>query len=186
MQLRVWSVLCVGVWLAPPWAQAASQWTAVTSSISYTVVHKFHKVEGVSTQNAIAAKLTDNSLQIMGRAAVDTFLSGNTNRDAHVMEVIEGHQYPFVTVRAVAKEAVAPTPGKDTDFPVDAEIELHGVKTHPKMQAYLHWVDDLHVAATFTIADSIEAHNIERPKLLFVPVDDLLEISGKLVMKRAP
>jgi hypothetical protein len=149
-------------------------------------VHKFHQVVGESSKSQIMARMSGETLQIMARAPVDSFLSGNTNRDAHMLEVIDGHAYPMVTVRAVAKVSHSPKTGEDLKITFDTEVDFHGVITRPKMTATLHRIDDDHISAIFKIEDSIEGHKIERPKLLFVAVDDLLCISGDLVMRRIP
>ena len=62
---------------------------------------------------------------------------------------------------------------------VQASVELHGVSISHPIEITLDSKDGTHFLASFSFSESLTAHKIERPSLLFVPVDDLITIAGK-------
>lgn len=148
-----------------------------TGTVEYRMVHKFHKVTGVSKAMVVRGTVDGSGLKLMARAQVRTFDSDNANRDEHMMETVEGEKYPWVSVRAAAPGFKLPTSGSAT-INVNAEVELHGVPvTHP-IAIKVETKDGVHFKASFEFDESLTAHKIERPSLMFVPVDDNIRIVG--------
>ncbi len=158
------------------------KWVNEGGEISYTVVHKFHEVKGVSKDVEVMALLDAQGLKVMARAAIKSFNSGNSSRDAHVLEVVDAAHHPTVTVRALAAGFTLPQLGQTIKVTLKGEIELHGVKTNKPIAVEVHGVDASHVTISFTLEDSITEHQVERPSLLFVAVDDRLGIAGRFTM----
>ena len=51
-------------------------------------------------------------LKVMARAQAGTFSSGNSSRDMHIMDDVEGEKYPWACVRAILPSFKLPaTPG---------------------------------------------------------------------------
>jgi hypothetical protein len=149
-----------------------------TGTVEYALVHKFHKFVGVSKAMIVRGTVDGSGLKVMARAQVGTFDSDNSNRDSHMMETVEGEKYPWVSVRAALPGFKLPTSGTTT-ITVQASVELHGVPvTHP-IDIKLETKDGTHFHASFEFRESLTAHKIERPSLLFVAVDDTITISGK-------
>ena len=74
-----------------------------SSSITYHLVHKMHRVDGVSHKVEGKARLTpDGKAQVMVRAPSESFDSGNVNRDAHMKEAVEAAKYPWSSSRRSA------------------------------------------------------------------------------------
>jgi hypothetical protein len=123
----------------------------------------------------------------MARAPVKTFDSGNANRDAHMLEVVEGARFPLVVVRGVLAgfkpQTLSAGPSK---VRAQCEVDFHGVKVTQPIDIEVTPVDALHVTATFRFKESLSAHKVERPSLLFIPVDDDLEISGTFRLELLP
>ena len=62
---------------------------------------------------------------------------------------------------------------------VQAAVELHGVSvTHP-IELTVEAKDGKAFYVSFEFPESLTAHKIELPSLLFVPVDDEIKIVGK-------
>src|SRR4051812_4949328 len=60
------------------------------STVSYTIVHKLHKVQGKTAKVEGKGRiLPDGKAQVMVRVPVESFDSGNANRDAHMKEAVE-------------------------------------------------------------------------------------------------
>lgn len=179
------SFACVAVLLYAAPALAGA-WTGTAAQAQFTVIHKFHEVTGVSKKVEVAALIDAQGLKIMARAPVQSFDSGNANRDAHVLEVVNAPSFPLVVVRAVAPGFTLPTtPGK-IQLRLDGEVELHGVKATCPIDIELTTVDATHVSATFGFVDTLTAHKIERPMLLFVLVDDAFKVSGTVQLGPKP
>ena len=62
---------------------------------------------------------------------------------------------------------------------VQASVELHGVSVSHPIDITLETKDGVHFNASFEFVESLTAHKIERPSLLFVPVDDAITIAGR-------
>src|SRR6478752_6439094 len=77
-------------------AQAPADYSidAKDSTLTYHLIHKMHKVDGVSHKVEGKARLTpDGKAQVLVRAASESFDSGNVNRDAHMKEAVEAAKY---------------------------------------------------------------------------------------------
>jgi polyisoprenoid-binding protein YceI len=157
---------------------------ASKSTIRYVVVHKLHTVEGVShAAEGRIALLPDGKAQVMVRAAVSSFKSGDANRDEHVEEVLETSKYSHVTFKAIV-EASPPVKFPSTaDLNVQGELEFHGRKRPETVTLRIEWLSptEAHVKADFKI--SLETYSVERPSLFFMKVDDSCAVSGDFVLK---
>jgi hypothetical protein len=165
--------------LAPITAFAQAVQLSGNGTVDYTLVHKFHKMVGVSKAMAVRGTVDDSGLKLMARAQVGTFDSDNSNRDSHMMETVEGEKYPWAAVRAVLPGFKLPTSPGTTKITVQASVELHGVSVSHPIDITLETKDATHFHASFEFSESLTAHKIERPSLLFVAVDDLITVEGK-------
>jgi polyisoprenoid-binding protein YceI len=171
-----------------PAAAVAGTWdSADGSTLTFHVVHKFHAVTGVARGVEARARLApDGGLQVSVRARVAGFDSGNSNRDAHMLEVLEAARFPFVTVKGVAEGIRLDAVPGEVDVPLRGALELHGVSRPLDVTAHVRFTspDRAEVEATFPL--SLDAHRVERPSLLFVKIDDRVEITARLVLVRTP
>jgi hypothetical protein len=164
-------------------AQAAQ--LSGTGTVEYHLVHKFHKFVGISKAMVVRGTVDASGLKVMARTQVGTFDSDNANRDEHMMETVEGEKYPWVSVRAAAPGFKLPTSGTTT-VTVQAAVELHGVPVNRSIDIKLETKDGVHFKASFEFDESLTAHKIERPSLMFVAVDDLIRIVGKADVTTKP
>jgi hypothetical protein len=171
--------------LVPLTAQAG-QWVGTSGEVKYVLIHKLHVVEGKSVKTEAIAVLDDAGLKVMARAPVASFDSGNGNRDAHMLEVVDGQTFPLVVFKGVAPGFRLPVaPGRVTVH-VQGEVDLHGAKVQRPVDIELEVKDATHILAHFAFDESLTAHKIERPSLLMIPVDDALKISGDLTLELKP
>lgn len=173
---RLLLVLSCLLTASPAWA--GTRWAQQEGDVSYKVVHKFHEVEGVSHALEVTAVLDGDVLKVMARAPVNSFNSGNANRDAHTLEVVEAGKFPMVTVRAMMAKFTLPAPGPAQDFTIPGEVEFHGIKVRVPVTAHIQAVDAQNITVAFEFTDSLDAHHVERPELLFVKVDDAMRVAG--------
>jgi hypothetical protein len=152
---------------------------AAKSTVTYHIVHKLHQVEGVDAKlEGKARRLDDGTVQAAVRGQVKDFDSHNGNRDEHMMETVEVGKFPAVSVKALLKEPA----GSPKTYKTEAtcEVTLHGVTQTVKAPVEVTYDDagKAHVTGTFTT--SVEGFKIQRPSLLFVPIDDGMKVDFDL------
>jgi len=153
-----------------------------SGTVAYQLVHKFHTIVGTSKTMAVRGRVDASGLKVMARAPVSSFDSDNANRDEHMMEAVEGAKFPWVVVRAALPGYKLPTAAGKTKITVQGGVELHGVTVNHPIDLNLETKDGVHFQVSFQFPESLTAHKIERPSLLFVPVDDSITIKGKAVV----
>jgi YceI-like domain len=167
--------MTVGLLITP--AAFADTQLSGTGTVEYRLVHKFHKIVGVSKAMAVRGTVDGSGLKVMARAQVSTFDSDNSNRDSHMMETVEGEKYPWAVVRATLTGFSLPASGSKK-VTVQATVELHGISVNHPIDLTVETQDGKTFRITFEFPESLTAHKIERPSLLFVPVDDDVRIVG--------
>jgi hypothetical protein len=157
---------------------------AAKSSVTYHIVHKLHHVEGVNKKlEGKARRLDDGTVQASVRGQVKEFDSHNGNRDEHMLETVDAVKFPSVTVKALLKEPEGPP--KSYKAEATCEVTLHGVAQTAKAPVEVSYDDagKAHVTGSFTV--SVEGFKVQRPSLLFVPIDDAMKVDFDLSFKRA-
>ena len=154
------------------------------SLVTYHIIHKFHRVDGVSRSVDGRARITPGGpTQVMIRVPVESFDSGNVNRDAHMKEVTEAAKYPDVEVKAVAEGIAVPATFPTTiDKTMKAQVTFHGVTQPLEVPVKVTFTAPASVTATASFGLSLDAFKVERPSLMFVRVDDELKIDATIVM----
>ncbi len=166
---------------------AGGSWVvdAPASTVRYRIVHKLHRVEGVSHElEARAVVKEDGSALAMVRVPMASFRSGDGNRDEHMMEAVEGGKFPYVVFKGTAQLG----PARELPAgPVElrGEVELHGVKTPMVVPVTITPQPDGTLRARGDFEVSLDAHHVERPSLLFVKIDDRCRVELDLVLKAA-
>jgi len=153
------------------------------STLSYRLVHKLHEVTGVSKAVEGKARLQpDGAVQVMIRARVDAFDSGNGNRDAHMLEATEAARFPHVTLKAVgALQPPAAFPASVT-VTLRGELTFHGVTRPVEVPVVVAFASARQATASARLPISLDAHGVERPSLLFVKVDDVVVVTASLAL----
>ena len=171
--------------VAPPGARDFT--ISPDSSIGYKLVHKLHEVEGTAkgAQGSVRV-LEGGTVQVVARAEVAKFDSGNGNRDSHMQEVTEAAKYPQVEFKGIGKGFVLPaqTPAK-LSLSLAGRLTFHGQQQPVVVTLEVTVESDgkLKVEGTFPI--SLDAFKVERPSLMFVAVDDKVDIVLHLTLEAA-
>jgi polyisoprenoid-binding protein YceI len=154
------------------------------SEVVYHLVHKLHHVDGRTHRVDGRAALTpDGRAQVEVRLPLDSFDSGNVNRDAHMKEVLETAKFPTLELKTLCSGLRLPAPGQTQMAPCKAQIELHGIKQLQDIQVEVTANSDGSVRGVTHFPVSLDAFKIERPSLMFVKVNDAVEIDAKLMFK---
>jgi polyisoprenoid-binding protein YceI len=169
-------------------AQAAADYAvdAKSSTLTYHLVHKMHKVNGVSHKLDGKARVTpDGKAQVMLRAPSESFDSGNVNRDAHMKESVEAAKFPFIELKALGEGLTPPSTFPTTQKKsFKAQLTFHGVQQVFEIPVELTWESASKVRAQAALTLSLDQFKVERPSLMFVKVDDELKIDAKVVFTR--
>jgi len=149
------------------------------SKITYTLVHKAHTVVGVAKKDIDGkVKLSKGDAQLMVRVPVASFDSENSNRDTHMQEAVEASKHPNVELKAVA-DGVAP--GKNGKAVLKGKLTFHGISHPVEIPVDVIWNGKTAtVVGQFSI--SLDAYKVERPSLLFVKVEDKLDLAVDLTI----
>lgn len=155
------------------------------SHLSYHIVHKLHEVEAQS--KAIEAKAilaADGTVQVMARAPVASFKSGDANRDEHMLEVMEAGTHPLVVFKATGHAEVPKTLPAVVTLPLTGELDFHGVHQVEQFPVSIDIAADgtAHVKGTMKV--SLDKYKVDRPSLLFVKIDDVCTVGLDLTFKR--
>ena len=153
-------------------------------SLTYTLVHKLHEVQGVThALEGRAQSQPDGSGRVQVRAKVMTFDSGNSNRDEHMREVTHEAAHPYATVKGTLSGLALPL-AAPAEVTLHATVELNGVKQAAEIPVKLTQ-EGARLRAKFTVPLSLDAFQIDKPELLFVKVDDRVVLSGDLIFEEA-
>ncbi len=178
--------------VAPPPAAPAPAASAVVlsadpaaSSISYHMVHKLHKFDAVSKKVEGKVRILPTGVaQIAMRAPVESFDSGNSNRDAHMKEVTEAARFPQVEFKGLCDACAMPATFPATvDKTLKAELTFHGIKKALDVPVKLTYESASRVRAVAQLTVSLDEFKIERPSLMFAKVDDALKLDINIVLK---
>jgi hypothetical protein len=154
------------------------------SAVSYRLVHALHAVEGTcGALEGRARLLPDGGVQVAVRARVDAFDSGNGNRDAHMREVTEAARFPLVSLKAVTPGPAAADEGAVLDLVLDAELTFHGVARRISIPVKVRFESGTRATVETSFPVSLDAHGVERPSLLFMKVEDRIEIAARLLLE---
>lgn len=156
------------------------------SSIGYHMVHKLHKFDALSKKVEGKVKiLPGGAAQIAMRAPVESFDSGNVNRDAHMKEVTEAAKFPHVEFKGICGDCATPASFPSTvDKTIKGEVSFHGIKKALDVPVKLTYESAGRIHAVAKLSLSLDEFKIERPSLLFAKVDDELKLDIDIVVKQ--
>jgi polyisoprenoid-binding protein YceI len=154
------------------------------SAVHFRIVHKLHHVEGESKQIEAKAAVEEGGKVIaMVRIPASSFRSGDGNRDSHMLEVLDADRFPYVVFKGTTQ--VGPEglpPGGKVSFA--GELDFHGVKRPVTVPLIVEAASGGALRARGDFDVSLDAHQVERPSLLFVKVENACRISFDLLLRR--
>lgn len=171
------AVLCLCAFVAP---LAKRKLTAdkALSTVGYAAKHPLHAWEGLSRAVNCAVNYNDDTKLVENVAVsikVATFDSGNSNRDSHMMEVLDGLKYPNVTF--VSSDVKT---GADGALTAVGNLTFHGVVKPVTLQATRKDVGGkMTLTGEFPI--SLTAHNVERPSFMGLKTNDTMTLQFSVV-----
>jgi polyisoprenoid-binding protein YceI len=113
---------------------------------------------------------------------VDKFNSDNSRRDSHMMEVLEGLIFPSITWTVTKLDGVTGPikPGQYKAY-ASGPLTVHGVSKTLDTPVVLDIEENGKVTVSSSFSISLEEYAIERPTLVFIPIEDDLPIKVSIV-----
>ncbi|MBK8871762.1 MAG: hypothetical protein IPN19_12215 [Elusimicrobia bacterium] len=158
----------------------AESWVLDKSQLTYHVTHTLHKVEGTSTGARGKGVCDKDGCHFLVGATVSGFVSGDTNRDLHMLETTRGAKFPMVTV-----SVSLPGVPEGQTFTADLDIEFAGANASYK-------------AVPFTVVDrpdgklhfkgvvplNIDDFKIPAPSLLGMAIKRQVPVDAEMTWKK--
>jgi hypothetical protein len=169
--------LIVSVLAAALPAHAQNQWVLGQSTLTWHVTHPMHEVAGTSHGAKGKGTCANGECNFLIAVPVNTFNSGDSNRDLHTLQVVRGAEFPMVIVRTSLPQAELTSP----TISADLEIQFAGQTarySHVPLHRVQHGKD---VEITGTIPATCSDFKIERPSFLTVPIHNEIPVDLDVV-----
>lgn len=152
-----------------------SDWTLNQGKLTYNVSYPVKDVSADSTSVKGKGRCAGGTCQFLVAVPVKSFMSGDGNRDNHMLEVTKGALHPMVTVRVTFAENFS-------DHKADAKVDINFAG---KSHTYEHLpitikISDKQVSTTGRVPLVLSDFAIERPSLLAVKVQDAAPVDFEL------
>jgi hypothetical protein len=147
-------------------AHSQNQWVLQQSSISWHITHPVHEVDGVSHAAKGKGSCSAGACDFLIAVPLNTFNSGDTNRDLHMLQVVRGAQFPMVVVRThLAQSALSAA-----TIQADLEIQFAGQTVHYSQVTFTRTQHGADVEIAGVIPATCSDFKIDRPSFLTVPI----------------
>ncbi len=157
------------------------------SQIVYRGSHPAHSWEGVSRDVRGSIRFDParpNGMQVRIWAPVESFSSGNDNRDSNMLDVLEADRYP--EVRFVSDSAsVLFWDGRRGRWRLAGQLDFHGRRRLLVVSVEMTFEDAATLRATGAFRISLREFEVRRPRLLLVPIRDELDIRFEILLRRS-
>ena len=155
------------------------------SPVRFHVNHKLHAVDGVSRAAEGKAMIdADGGVRAMVRIPVQSFDSGDSNRDSHMLETLQAGKFPYVVFKGVGK-VPGTAPGKPAQVVLRGELDFHGVKRAVEVPVTVEFGKDGSARVQGKMVVSLDAHQVERPSMFTIKLDDECSIAFDLKLGRS-
>ena len=147
------------------------------SLVTYAMSHPMHSWEG-TCKDVNAIIVINEKTRVIEQIAValqlDTFNSGNANRDSHALEVMESLKFPRVIFTSnkikVAAEMLS----------IEGNLNFHGItKPLTIIASREDFVNKLVVDGKFDV--SLNEFKVERPTLMGLKTNDKMSLKFKVI-----
>jgi len=163
----------------PLCAQGTTQWILVQSTLSYHMSHPMHEVDGVSHGAKGKGTCSAGQCSFLIAAPVNSFNSGDTNRDLHMIETTRGAQFPMVVVRAQFPQALTHA---QTIY-ADLEVQFAGQTARYQHVPFERTAQGDQVRIAGTVPATCSDFKIDRPTFLTIPIRNEIPVRVDLTWR---
>jgi polyisoprenoid-binding protein YceI len=175
-----------------PAGASAMDVAASASDVTFHISHPAKQYDAVLLDGGSTATGTFDPAEIANTRAkvsirVDKFNSDNVRRDSHMMETMEGLIFPTIewTVTSLDGPTGPIKPGA-YEGKASGPLTLHGVTLSLLVPVTINVASDGTITVDSRFVISLEEYGIERPTLVFVPIEDEVPIEVKMVFPAGP
>lgn len=160
--------------LTPGIASAAQRYELQSSELTYKVSHITHNVIGKSAAAKGRLECGEKDCELLIAVPVQSFKSGDSNRDFHMIEVTKGKAHPMVILKGTLPKAGLNGTTDDLTLSLsfsgkERSVRIRHLEARPEGTG-------ISMKAAFSV--SLTAFGLERPALLMVPVNDEFTIDA--------
>jgi hypothetical protein len=178
MRMTFW--LAAAFFTLPAIARADASWVLDQSTLTYHVSHPLHQVYGVSHAARGKGVCRAGQCDFLIAVPVNSFDSGDSNRDLHMIQTVRGGQFPLIQVRTRL-----PDKSDQADLSADLDVEFAGQKAHYSQIAFRRDGSNTVAHISGTIPLNILDFKIEPPSLLTVPIKNSVPVKVELTWRRS-
>lgn len=158
---------------------AQKQWVLQQSTLTWHITHPMHEVAGTSHSAKGKGICANGVCNFLVAVPVNTFNSGDSNRDLHTLQVVRGAEFPMVVVRARIPQAELSSPTIDADL----DVQFAGQTVHYSHVPFQRKQKGNDVEITGTIPATCSDFKIERPEFLTIPIHNEIPVSVDLTWR---
>jgi len=163
----------------PVFAQTDAQWVLEQSTLTYHMSHPMHEVNGVSHAAKGKGVCHAGQCDFLIAAPVNSFDSGDSNRDLHMVEATRGAQFPMVIVRTRFPEAQTASP----IIYADLEVQFAGQTAQYKHVPFQRVSLGNQVRISGTVPATCSDFKIDRPSFLTVPIKNEIPVRVEMTWR---
>jgi hypothetical protein len=150
----------------------ASVWVLEQSTLTYHVSHPLHHVEGVSHDARGKGICHAGVCNFLAAVPVKSFVSGDTNRDLHMLEVVRGAKFPLVTVRTQLPQSDL----KGGSVHANLIVTFAGQTVHYSQVPFKLVPEGKEIRVAGSIPTTVSDFKIKPPELLAMPISNNIPV----------
>ena len=180
LKIHTGLLVCLAMSATIAAASTPAAWVLTASTLTYHVSDPFHQVYGVSHAARGKGVCQKGACQFLAAAPVNSFHSGDSNRDLHMLQVTKGAQFPMVTVRLRL-------PQSDLNSPrllCDLQVQFAGQTANYKNVPFDQKISGAEHTISGVVPSTLTDFKIDPPSFLTVPIKN--EIPVKVEMSWHP
>lgn len=176
-KFALFTLFLIGAASAAVPSKTPRKWTLVKSTLTYHVSDPLHQVYGVS--HAVRGKGVCHAgeCSFLAAAPVNSFHSGDTNRDLHMIQTVRGGANPLVVVRASIPES-AIHPGA---LQANLQVQFAGKTVTYKNVQFQLAQQGSNLDLTGTIPAKLSDFRIPPPEFLFITIKNAIPVAVNLL-----
>jgi hypothetical protein len=152
---------------------AQNQWVLTQSTLTWHVTHPMHEVAGTTHAAKGKGNCSAGQCDFLIAVPLNTFDSGDSNRDLHMLEAVRGAQNPMVIVRTRVAQAAL----NQATIDADLEVQFAGQTAHYAHVPLRRTSHGDEVEITGTVPATCSDFRIDRPSFLAVPIRNEIPVT---------
>jgi hypothetical protein len=165
-------LLCAFTFTPTANGQTDTQWVLEQSTLAYHMSHPMHQLDGVSHAAKGKGACHAGQCDFLIAAPVNSFDSGDSNRDLHMIQVTRGAQFPLVVVRTRIPEQTLPT---GTIY-ADLEVQFAGQTVKYSHVPFQKTANGAEVKITGTVPATCVDFKIDPPSFLTIAIKNEIPV----------